>query len=286
MRGGKIPNPATGPKPPVSMRGWSTVEMSWNPDQLARPGARTLVRSREFWPLEFRAEATLPGLADEQPARHHGRQTSPADESRSQQSHRDRVAEAGRVQVVELAPTNDEPAHEPVTGRRQRQATTVGGDLHRAQPPHASPMITRRLALTAAIIAGTLSLTQPSRAGDSSARGNVIEFHTRPKNNNGVVVCALFDQGGWLTKPVKPAWGKIKDNRAVCVFNDVRPGTYGISAYHDENKNGKLDKNLVGMPTEDYGASRDARGTFSAPSFEDAKFDYKGGKLQMRARLM
>jgi uncharacterized protein (DUF2141 family) len=147
-------------------------------------------------------------------------------------------------------------------------------------------MSSRQLVTVAAVIAATLVATQPSHAGDKAdPKGNVIEFLTRPKNDAGVVVCALFDKTGWLTKPVKPAWGKIKGNRAVCVFTDVRPGTYGISAYHDENKNGKLDTNVVGMPIEDYGASRDARGTFSAPSFDDAKFEYKGGKLRMSAQL-
>jgi uncharacterized protein (DUF2141 family) len=58
-----------------------------------------------------------------------------------------------------------------------------------------------------------------------------------------------------------------------------------IGFQHDENKNGKLDTNVVGMPIEDYCASRDARGTFSAPSFDDAKFEYKGGKLRMTAQL-
>ena len=147
-------------------------------------------------------------------------------------------------------------------------------------------MVTHWIIVATATIAGALVATQPSHAGDKAdPKGNVIEFLTRPKNDTGVVVCALFDKTGWLTKPVKPAWGKIKGNRAVCVFSDVRPGTYGISAYHDENKNGKLDTNVVGMPIEDYCASRDARGTFSAPSFDDAKFEYKGGKVRMSAQL-
>lgn len=146
-------------------------------------------------------------------------------------------------------------------------------------------MSTRRFVMMVATLAGAMGVTAPSRAGDNATRSNVIEFLTRPKSDSGVVVCALFDKSGWLTKPVKPAWGKIKDKRALCTFSDVRPGIYGISAYHDENKNGKLDTNVVGMPIEDYGASRDARATFSAPSFEDAKFEYKGGKLRMSAQL-
>jgi uncharacterized protein (DUF2141 family) len=39
----------------------------------------------------------------------------------------------------------------------------------------------------------------------------------------------------------------------------------------DKNKNGKLDKNYLGIPTEAYGFSNNARRTFSAPSFEEAE---------------
>jgi uncharacterized protein (DUF2141 family) len=147
-------------------------------------------------------------------------------------------------------------------------------------------MFTRKLVTIGALAVSCLFAPQTSRAqAELVAKGNIIEFVTHPTNSNGQVVCALFDQAGWLTKPVKPAWAKIKGSTAVCVFNEVRPGIYGISAYHDENKNGKLDTNVVGMPTEDYGASRDARGTFSAPSFDDAKFKYVSGRLRMTAKL-
>ena len=51
------------------------------------------------------------------------------------------------------------------------------------------------------------------------------------------------------------------------------------------SSNGELDTNFVGMPVEDYCASRDARGTFGPPSFDDAKFDYRGGTKRLSVRL-
>jgi len=39
------------------------------------------------------------------------------------------------------------------------------------------------------------------------------------------------------------------------------------------------------LPTEDYCASRDARGTFGPPSFSDAKFSYTGGSKRLSARM-
>jgi uncharacterized protein (DUF2141 family) len=40
--------------------------------------------------------------------------------------------------------------------------------------------------------------------------------------------------------------------------------------FADENGNGKLDTNLVGMPTERYGFSNDAKGNRGAPEFDAA----------------
>lgn len=59
------------------------------------------------------------------------------------------------------------------------------------------------------------------------------------------------------------------------VFKDLPEGEYALAIYHDENKNSKLDKNMLGVPTEYYGFSNNARRTFSAPSFEEASFDLK-----------
>ncbi len=61
-------------------------------------------------------------------------------------------------------------------------------------------------------------------------------------------------------------------------FNGVPNGTYGVAVYHDENSNGKMDRNWYGTPKEGYGASNDATGTFGPPKFKDAKFDFKNSQ--------
>ena len=55
-------------------------------------------------------------------------------------------------------------------------------------------------------------------------------------------------------------------------FDDLPEGKYAVAIYQDENRNKILDKNLLGIPTEIYGFSNNARRTFSAPSFQEAKF--------------
>jgi uncharacterized protein (DUF2141 family) len=55
-------------------------------------------------------------------------------------------------------------------------------------------------------------------------------------------------------------------------FDDLPEGEYALAIYQDENRNKILDKNLLGIPTEIYGFSNNARRNFSAPSFQEAKF--------------
>lgn len=48
------------------------------------------------------------------------------------------------------------------------------------------------------------------------------------------------------------------------------PGSYAVSAVHDENDNQLLDTNWIGIPREGVAASRDAKGIMGPPKFRDA----------------
>jgi uncharacterized protein (DUF2141 family) len=136
-----------------------------------------------------------------------------------------------------------------------------------------------------AVLLTSALLVSASAAAEDSSATNVIRFKTHVGNNLGVVRCGIFTEKGWLKDPVKSALAVIHGKTALCVFSELPKGVYGISAFHDENKNGKLDTNLVGYPTEEYCASRNARNTFSAPSFSDAKFKFTGGTLELEAHM-
>ena len=54
------------------------------------------------------------------------------------------------------------------------------------------------------------------------------------------------------------------------VVSDLPAGRYAVNAFHDENDNGELDTNLVGIPSEGYGFANDPSTTFGPPDFEEA----------------
>ncbi len=131
-----------------------------------------------------------------------------------------------------------------------------------------------RLVVALGMAIGSLLLGSELRAEPSapSARGQ-IQFTTRAHTSTGRVVCALFQKSGWLEKPVATATVAIRRRTATCVFEGVKHGTYAMIAFHDANANGDIDKNFLGLPTEDWCASRDAPALFGPPLFEFAKFD-------------
>ena len=53
---------------------------------------------------------------------------------------------------------------------------------------------------------------------------------------------------------------------------DWAPGTYAVGAYHDENKNSRLDTDSIGYPTEGYALSNGIRAVISRPRFSDVAF--------------
>lgn len=139
-----------------------------------------------------------------------------------------------------------------------------------------------RIGVLSGVIAVSLVCGR-SAVAEENVVTNVIEFETQNRNDEGVVRCGLFKQAGWLKDVVKPDIVKINKTTALCIFKEIPAGVYGISAFHDEDNDGKLNTNLVGYPVEEYACSNNARNRFSAPSWKDAKFTFRGGTVRLRS---
>ena len=102
-------------------------------------------------------------------------------------------------------------------------------------------------------------------------------------------LCALFssatDFPKKTDKAVAQAKSDISNGHAVCEFAGIASGTYAVSVFHDENSNGKLDTNIMGIPREGVGASNNARGHFGPPKFAAAAFPFSGGRIDLKITI-
>lgn len=90
----------------------------------------------------------------------------------------------------------------------------------------------------------------------------------------GVMMIALYNSAESYKSDQNVFKGQkiaVTKNTLVVNFGDVPAGDYAIKLYQDENENGVIDKNVIGIPTEGYGFSNNG-GAMGQPSFDEAKF--------------
>lgn len=159
--------------------------------------------------------------------------------------------------------------------------------------PAADALANPRAGILAGIRAGALMLVvaaaAPALAQSAApteqatpAAVRALRAHvTGLRDSTGQVVCTLFDSSGAFpsdsTRAVGQITVQIKDDAATCSFGGLAPGRYALVTFHDENSNGKFDRNWFGLPKEGYAFSNNVRPVFSPPSFSAAAFYYAGG---------
>lgn len=94
------------------------------------------------------------------------------------------------------------------------------------------------------------------------------------RSSEGPVLFALYDSADGFPSSERRLQAQMapaaQPGGATAVFRGLPAGRYALAVFHDANGNGKLDRNLLGMPTEAFGFSNNAMGVASAPSFEQA----------------
>jgi uncharacterized protein (DUF2141 family) len=63
------------------------------------------------------------------------------------------------------------------------------------------------------------------------------------------------------------------NSKEMSVAIDLKAGTYAIAVFLDENRNQKLDTNMIGVPTEKFGFSQNPKILMGAPNFSESEFE-------------
>ena len=72
----------------------------------------------------------------------------------------------------------------------------------------------------------------------------------------------------------------------IVVFDDLKPGKYAVAVVQDLNRNGKLDRNFLGMPKEPLGFSVIKKIPKGKPKFEDCAFEIRDEPVAMVIALV
>jgi uncharacterized protein (DUF2141 family) len=148
--------------------------------------------------------------------------------------------------------------------------------------PRPTDVAIRRALVQASALLLTLTWGHAAAIGTAQdgtsnlASGCTLRIHVDGlRNSTGVVGSVVFTSAdGWPedTKkafrhgptPIQPG------ERQATVVWDLPTGDYGVAAIHDENRNAKLDRNLIGIPKEGFGFANNPHVGLSAPAFQSA----------------
>lgn len=90
----------------------------------------------------------------------------------------------------------------------------------------------------------------------------------------GTVRIGLYNSAAAFKDEANPNHAQVvtvgKSSTQIVKFEGLPEGRYLVAAYQDVNDNKKIDKNLLGIPTEAYAFSNDVFPKWRSPSYDEA----------------
>lgn len=141
-------------------------------------------------------------------------------------------------------------------------------------------ILTRKMPFHISVLCGWLITT-------SAYSADLEILFTDVESAEGTLQVALYNKAGdFLSDSTYRASSAIAAVGSVTVvLHDLEPGEYAVLSFHDENGNGELDSNFIGIPREAIGVSNDAPARFGPPKYEDAKFLLGDDSISIRIKM-
>jgi len=124
-----------------------------------------------------------------------------------------------------------------------------------------------------------------SLIGNSQEKAKLIIDFELVKYKSGKLYVAVYNsKESFLKEAMTGIIIEINNGKATATFDNLKYGTYAVSSFYDKNDNGKLDTNFLGIPKEPTAMSNNAKGSFGAPKYKDAKFIFssKNNKIKIK----
>ena len=141
------------------------------------------------------------------------------------------------------------------------------------------------LALLLSLPSGARSeITASKAACDGAAYAIDVHVHGVRSDRGNVTFVLYGDKPqDFLVKGKKIFKQRFAANQGTVEFCVIlpKPGIYAATAYHDENDNGKFDKNWAGLPLEGFGVSNNPATFLAPPSHDQAAFAVSHGRTKV-----
>lgn len=134
--------------------------------------------------------------------------------------------------------------------------------------------------LPAACLTLLALLSAPVGAADLTVRVDAVG------SSEGKLMLALYDSAdNFLKKPLRALAVPATAGGATLELKGLAPGRYAFAVFHDADGNGKMNRNAMGIPSEDYAFSNNVLGMMGPPAFDDARLELPEAGASVRVSL-
>ena len=109
------------------------------------------------------------------------------------------------------------------------------------------------------------------------------------RSNLGVINIGVFSSPEGFpndaTRAVRSGCFPISNLPLLLTFDDLPFGQYAATVHHDENMDGELNTNLLGIPTEGIGFSGNPKIWRGVPAFERTRFEFSPANSTVSIRV-
>ncbi|MCC3156742.1 DUF2141 domain-containing protein [Hymenobacter sp. 15J16-1T3B] len=123
----------------------------------------------------------------------------------------------------------------------------------------------------------------PCLAGNPVATSSVTVVVSQLASTESTVKLYFYNLRESFLKPKQYAFVKAVrpgGQDRITLPIELPNGDWAVAITQDTNNNDKLDKNMMGIPTEPFAFSNNVRPRFAPPEFDDCKFTVNGpGKV-------
>jgi uncharacterized protein (DUF2141 family) len=121
----------------------------------------------------------------------------------------------------------------------------------------------------------------------SSATSKLIVEVEGLETLQGTIMVGLYDtEAGFESEEeFRGQTVSVSAETTRITFEEVPVGDYALKVFHDEDADGALDTNVLGIPSEPYGFSNNASDPFSAPEWSETRFALPYGRMTQSISL-
>lgn len=109
-------------------------------------------------------------------------------------------------------------------------------------------------------------------AVNSVAADLILEFKNINSKIGNILIAIYNTEESFPSEKLAYKTLEVPAREPSTVLRGIPEGEYALALIHDQNENGKLDTNFLGIPSEGFAFSNNPTIFFGPPSFSKAKF--------------